>query len=837
MRAVAGRMAAGALCAALLASCYLDGGTGTSAGNTVTKNDKPNGTGQNDGTGTGAGNTIVARVLTLDGAPAAGATVYLRPEGFIPDSVVATSDTLPLQGVRQGLTDSLGRISLPADTGVTYVLEVGRASGGIRQVAWREFLRLQGKDSVLSLGDIGLGQSATLAGAIRVRSGGSAGPKGIWVGFPGTSAFAHVGPDGTFLLPGLPSGNRELSIFRHLVLNMWERIPVRGWRVFAGSQSRLDSLVLPDPGAGTMGQPNGIRISDNALSAAACKEDAGDLVRDDYLGPSLGGARRVLRAWMNTPAPAWVELDPCLGSWRKVADMPPDAAMGAGTFSAGMEDFVQLIGSKQIRKLDSAGNLVGSFATMPYREVEFYEGRYYAFKPDNRMLRTFPNLQAIVDGKALDSLDMGEPYPSVTDMAIEDSVVYLATASVGDPLRYLLRGFDLRSRRYLQSISMPSPGGPFMGMTGAGAGRMWVLDAGNQITLLQLPPTGAAPSAPVVLQRIKVGGAAVLSGLTRFRESGIAADAALPSLKVPAQPTDPVTDTLAADKPDSLGCYENRNAIVQNQYAGLPRSGKATVLRTYVEGAATEWVELDPCQATWRTLSPMLREPMKGIGTFSNWTHDYFGAFDRGAALRYDSLANFQASHPLPAKVGDVEFYLGKYYAVLTTDAWLHEYADSAAFWSGKSPAKIPGMQFPFASTWDIAIVEGIIYWAAANTSAASPALSDTVALNRYDLARNQALPAIRIGGFKGAPMGIASGSDGRLWLLDAANTVFRLDMRAATYATPTAWKLERKLTTKFADATAKMYGLTRFRDEALAEMPSRSPVVPASPAYPSANP
>jgi hypothetical protein len=226
----------------------------------------------------------------------------------------------------------------------------------------------------------------------------------------------------------------------------------------------------------------------------------------------------------------------------------------------------------------------------------------------------------------------------------------------------------------------------------------------------------------------------------------------------------------------------------------------------------------------------MLKEPMKGIGTFSNWTHDYFGAIDRGAALRYDSLGAFQASHPLPAKVGDVEFYLGKYYAVLTSDAWLHEYSDSAGFWHGKSPAAIPGMKFPSVSTWDIAIANGILYWAVS-------AAPDTVVLNRYDLARNTALPAIRIGGFAGAPMGISSGADGRLWLLDAANTVFRLDMRAATWATPAAWKQERKLTVRFTDAKAKMYGLTRFRNEAPAQMPFKSPTVPAAPAYPAMNP
>ena len=238
------------------------------------------------------------------------------------------------------------------------------------------------------------------------------------------------------------------------------------------------------------------------------------------------------------------------------------------------------------------------------------------------------------------------------------------------------------------------------------------------------------------------------------------------------------------------------------------------VLRSYLDGSAGEWIELDPCRGTWRSVARLRREPMLARGSFSDEKDDYLVSQDLGAAARYDSAGAYLGSYGLRPLVSEVEYYAGKYYVVYNNDSWLHVFPDSAAFWGGRAVPQVAGLQFPSVSAWDIAIVDGVVYWPKRETDRSGQP-TDTVAIGRYVLAKYTALPPIRIGGFQGAPTGISSGADGRIWLLDGADRLYRIDVHAATPAAAGAWTLERIIRVRPREGSGNFYGLTRFREAA----------------------
>ncbi len=806
----------------LFSACLFDGGTGTSAGNTMVNN-------STKGTGTGAGNTITARVLTLDGAPAAGAEVYLRPEGYIPDSVIVGADSLARKGVRVGIADAAGKISLPADTGVTYVLEATRGAGENRQITWRESVRLAPAESVLALGDLGMSQVATLTGSVRNAANTTLlAPGGIWVGCPGTAAFAKVNVDGYFKLTGLAPGQHELSVFRNIILNQWERIPVRGWRVFAGSQSRLDNLVLPAPRTGPGVETSEIRVSSNGISALACRDDATSLIREDYAGQTQGGEYRVLRTWYNAPQPLWVELNPCLGTWRKLGELPPDPSLGLGSFAVENFDFVTLVGSKKYHVLDSVGSDLGAVNMLPVREIEYFDGKLFTMTLGDTQVKIYRDAQAITDGKPIDSLDVKLPIASTWDIAIEDSILYYAEAISGQPNDYTLNRFDLRTRKLLPALPMTCPGGTVTGIVSAEGGGLWILDASNTLTLLRTPNAQSVTPIPEVLQRFKVEGAAGLSRLVRFRSFGnISKPALLSGFHIPVSPVDtvnpaPVDTTLSAAL-DSEGCLVTVAEMTQTQYLGASRSGRTKVLRSYLESTLNAWVELDPCHGTWRSIYGVPKEPGRAEGTYSSQNMDFLFALDRGSASRYDTQGVYRNTIPLPAKVSQAEYYNGYHYATFTNDNYLHGYADSASFWNGGQPA-VTMVLAPAAAGADFAIVNGIVYWAILEPAKADGIPSDTVSIGRYSLVDLSTLPNIRLGGFKGGALGISSGYDGRLWLLGPGNRLYQFDMRGANPANPGGWKLERSIPIRLPGEPDNLYGLTRFHDAVEGPIPAGMP-------------
>lgn len=791
----------------LLAGCIFPDGTGTGAGNTVTRN---------DGTGTSAGNTVSARVVTLDGGPAAGAEVHLRPEGYIPDSVLQRGDSAFTRGARSGLTDLQGKFTLPADTGITYTLEVARGTGADRQVAWIPGVRLPGAETMVTLGDVGLMQSSILVG--NVRAGNSLGSKGLWVGVPGTGAFARVGADGGFALRGMAPGGRELSILRHILFNAWERVPVRGWKLYAGAVSRLDSLALPPP-PGPGAEPNGLGTSMTELKARACREDGASLSLDQYEGPARGGTYSVVRTWLNTPQPAWVELDPCHATWRRIADMPPDLGLGSGSFSAEKSDFVQVNGEKMIRVLDTAGAFQASFVSLPAREIEYFGGVFHVPTPGSRMLRVYSDLLAIAGGKATDSMDLGAAYPSAIDFAIEDSIAYWAITSLDAPGNFRLHRFDLRARAALPEFLLPNPGGNVLGMVSAEGGGLWFLDGSNQITLMRMPGQGGASGVPMTIRKIKIDAPGVLSGLARFRSFGRLAPI-LPPARVSPQPTE-----MPQTAKDAEGCLVNPAEIVPEQYAGPTRLGLRRSLRAYAEGAQASWVELNVCTGGWRALSSLPIDATKALGSFSTRTHDYVASLARGSAQRYDSAGGFQGTMPLPPQVTEVEPFNNGYYAFLKNDPWLHYFADSASLWNG-GQASYPGLKMAYASTWDIAIVDMIVYWAETGVQTGQP--NDTLVLKRWSLASNTALPDLRMGHFQGAAMGIVSGPGGTLWILDGKNSLYQVAVGKAPTANAAIVSAERVLSVKM-DAGVRLYALTRLRDPK--EGAVAAPAFPAIPA------
>jgi hypothetical protein len=487
------------------------------------------------GTGTTAGNTITARVLTgtiltVDGTPAIRAEVTLRPAGYLPWYL--DDGTLQLPEAIGTKTDGEGRFAVLADSGMTYLLESQRGSGTAAQVGWVDGISFADDEKKKDLGAVSLSQASALTGTLVGAGAGPASTTAIspqedsWIGFPGTENFHRLGPDGSFELTDIPPGVRTLEILRRMNGVLMQRVLVSGWRVFAGSQASLDPVLLPPLAE----QPEQAPMQ---ISAAACVENVNLMAQSEYAGPTNGGDSRVLRAMLASDPPRWIELDPCLGIWRTLLTLPSEAAHPTGVFSDADADFLVLDNPRRILKIgrDHGLTWMVSSPVLDMASAEWYGGKYYAMMNGTRSLYVYPDADHLWKGEPADSVDLGLSIASLDQVAIQDSVIYLGTAS--DGLRVWVK--NLRSGIPGRMHATHSTA-RMTGLTTRAEGGLWLINAHNHLEHFN-PDNGAIPS------RIQVRADYPLVGLTRYRSadegaSGSPLTAPL-SVQLPSQPAVP----------------------------------------------------------------------------------------------------------------------------------------------------------------------------------------------------------------------------------------------------------------------------------------------------------
>jgi len=371
---------------------------------------------------------------------------------------------------------------------------------------WVESLRPNGDGTTMNLGDLALQNAAVLSGHLFQSPNGSD-PKGtvgadkIWVGFRGTGNFVRADSGGFFSLSGIPAGSHDLSLLRVSPSTPLQVLTISGWRVATGSHAVIDTLLLPPP------SPDSVR-----LSVTACVENVTTLVEYEYVGVPAAGVSKVLRSYLYTDPPQWMELDPCLGTWRKLGALPSGVNTATGSFSTDQTDFILLGDQGNYFQIDTAA-VVSTPRPLPpnLANVEYYGGKYYAMFWGDSGLKVFPSEAALFGGGPSDSLPIGFPITSLWDIAIVDSIAYFGSPK--DTLQ--IYQYDLRSHLFQLHSVLPNFGGVFFGITSEAkpGNKLWLLNDKKELMLYD-------PASKMITRRIKVQAPVGIRGLTRFRRDG-----------------------------------------------------------------------------------------------------------------------------------------------------------------------------------------------------------------------------------------------------------------------------------------------------------------------------
>jgi hypothetical protein len=444
------------------------------------------------GTGTETANTVSARVVLPDGTPAVGAQVTLYPAEYIP--AVVTGDAQAAPPPRTVLTDSAGYFTLEAEAGSAYLLEGIGSPSSDSLVLWKKDVHLRKEEATTDLGTLPLEISGVLSGTVLQPDRATV--KEVWAGFPGTDRFAKVDEAGEFTLAGIPPGRHELLLIRDPG-KTFQSIKVSGWHLAPGAHAKLDTVTLGQPDAG-----------DSTLLRRACVENPALITEYPYEGPAITDRRDLLRSMLETSPPRWIEIDPCLGTWRTKGVLPPEATTFAGSLSSHEADFLPLEGLGWTMKIDSNGQ-VSRFPEFPpsLLSAQFYRGKVYALFMNAVELRIYPDEAAFLQDRPEASLALPFPTASIRDLAVADSVVYFIEDNVNPKYHAL----DLRTGAYGGFFNLAGFERDWFSFTSAPGGRLWVLNSSGVIQLGDPATRAMIRRMQVVIPRVR------LRALTRYQ--------------------------------------------------------------------------------------------------------------------------------------------------------------------------------------------------------------------------------------------------------------------------------------------------------------------------------
>ncbi|GEM_PF-5923306 len=486
------------------------------------------------GTGTTAGNTITARVLTgriltVDGNPAVKARINLRPESYLPGFITAKEGSSfglsPDDGL-ETFTDSAGYFSLVADTGTTYMLECERFRARTSQVVWKNGIHFVGGATTLELGPIPLSQGSNLTGSLLPDNAGiwQSPDAELWVGFPGTDNFTRLDIDARFSLNAIPPGAHSLEILRLVAGKIRQRIVVSDWRMLPGSQAVMEPITLPPL---TQSLNPDFPIAVGHVTAAACQDGVTSLRESEYSGSTGGGDGKVLRAMLMSNPPKWIELDPCLGTWRTIAILPAIAAKISGTFSGPDADFIAMGTADMALRIGRDGSVeqISVAPNLDLISADYHAGRFYGMTAGTSKFKIYADEGSLWNNVPVDSINLGVPVNTLKHAAILDNAAYFGVTS--DTLH--LYDFDFASASGNHTLATHTKS-QLEGMaTKSAAGGLWFLTARRELT----------PYDPVVGtlgQPLPIEADFPIRGLTRFHFDTALKAEWVPSI-TPASPT------------------------------------------------------------------------------------------------------------------------------------------------------------------------------------------------------------------------------------------------------------------------------------------------------------
>jgi hypothetical protein len=451
------------------------------------------------GTGTETGNTVSARVVLPGGTPAAGARVTLYPVEFVPTAVPGAARSAP--SPRTAVTDSAGRFTLEAEAGSVYLLEGIGSSSSDSLMVWKKDVYLREDEATTDLGTLSLEISGALSGTVIQPDGASA--KEVWAGFHGTGRFTRADEAGNFTLKGIPPGGHELLLIRDTGPgNETNKIKLSGWHLAPGAHGKLDTVSLGAP------TPGEIRLQARACIENPSMESPALIVEYPYEGPSAGERRELLRTILETNPPQWIEIDPCLGTWRSKGVLPPEAVSFIGSMSNHESDFLALDDKGRAMKIDSNGR-VSQFLQFPpfFLSAQFYRGKVYAMFNQFSVMKVYASEAAFLLDQTETSLELGFQTFEIRALAIADSIAYF----IEDNTNPKYHAFDLRSRTYRGAFNLAGFEGAWYSFTSAPGGRFWIL---NDSGLIQL----GDPATRTILRKLQiVVPGKPPRGLTRFQ--------------------------------------------------------------------------------------------------------------------------------------------------------------------------------------------------------------------------------------------------------------------------------------------------------------------------------
>lgn len=419
------------------------------------------------GTGTATENVLTARVLSSDGIPAAGASVTLRPMGYVPEAIGISESSGP--GSRlEATTGPDGRFTIRKPSAGSYFVECARDS----QVLWVENIRLAAAES-RNLGDLRMDTAAGIAGGANMVS---AGGENLWAGFPGTEHFSRLDASFRFVLSGFPADRRDFHLYRLRPAGDWQQIRVHGWIPLEGKMMPLPTIQLSDPAS----MDTAVDLS-SVPAPAFCPETGPDtLLQDRTAALSIQTLR--LRGVLATNPPQWIELDPCKGSWRSLVPLPPTALGAASSFATRMGDFTLVSGgSIYFRKILAVESPAGaSFAGVS--GVVNRLGQFHVLYGKPAAYAIFPDTSFLHGAAPAPSYPLPGAPDSLAGIAYLGTVLYALASQAALAPVYSCNTTTQASR--VEGLGLPA-GTPtrILALVKASDTALWLLDENSRLLL------------------------------------------------------------------------------------------------------------------------------------------------------------------------------------------------------------------------------------------------------------------------------------------------------------------------------------------------------------------